>query len=453
MTSKINEPSSAYLKVSGQWQECRDAVAGSDAVQARGVKYLPMLGGQTDAEYAAYKLRADFFNATQRTVEAMKGSLFRRPIRATIPETMSAIVEAMTPDAHELKDLIEEVVEEVLTVNAVGLLVDYPEATDSVLTVAQAQALGRRPYVSIFKAETVLGVEYGLVLGARKPVRIRLQESDTAIRELSLIEGVYTVILHKLIEGDWIAGEPRIPLMNGRPLSYIPFVLVSDRPVARDFQRPILLDLVKINLSHYRTTADLEHGAHFTALPTTVITGAAQENANEIRIGSSTVIAISDPEAKVYYHALNGDGLGVLERRLALKEQQMAVLGARVLMADKSAAEAAETHHIKRAGENSILASLANTISRQVAQVLIWLRDWANLTGDISIAINTDFNPTRLSANDLKELREMLQSGAISPETFFENLQAGEIIRPDITFEDEQERIEAKVIDRPIAAE
>ena len=46
------------------WLRARDVLAGEDAVKAGGVRYLPRLDSQTDDEYAAYKERASFFNAT-----------------------------------------------------------------------------------------------------------------------------------------------------------------------------------------------------------------------------------------------------------------------------------------------------------------------------------------------------------------------------------------------------
>jgi hypothetical protein len=42
-----------YKKYAPQWQRCRDAAAGGDAVKERGEAYLSALSGQDTAEYAA----------------------------------------------------------------------------------------------------------------------------------------------------------------------------------------------------------------------------------------------------------------------------------------------------------------------------------------------------------------------------------------------------------------
>ena len=48
------------------WLRARAVMAGEDAVKVAGVRYLPRLDSQTEEEYAAYKARASFFNATAR---------------------------------------------------------------------------------------------------------------------------------------------------------------------------------------------------------------------------------------------------------------------------------------------------------------------------------------------------------------------------------------------------
>src|SRR4051794_20076853 len=61
------------------WTRARDVLAGEDAVKAAGIRYLPKLDVQSEAEYCAYKTRAAFFNATARTAEGYVGLIFRRP--------------------------------------------------------------------------------------------------------------------------------------------------------------------------------------------------------------------------------------------------------------------------------------------------------------------------------------------------------------------------------------
>ena len=54
-----------------QIQRCIDALEGTDIIKAKGETYLPILGSQTIDEYDAYKTRATFLGATERTSVVM----------------------------------------------------------------------------------------------------------------------------------------------------------------------------------------------------------------------------------------------------------------------------------------------------------------------------------------------------------------------------------------------
>jgi hypothetical protein len=58
------------------------------------------------------------------------------------------------------------------------------------------------------------------------------------------------------------------PSVRGVPLPFIPFVFFGSMSNAPDCEKPPLLDIVDLNLKHYATYAQLEHGRFYTALPT-----------------------------------------------------------------------------------------------------------------------------------------------------------------------------------------
>jgi hypothetical protein len=74
----VNSTHAEYDASAADWIRARDVIAGEDAVKAAGQRYLPRLDCQTEEEYAAYRDRASFFNATSRTGEGFAGLIFRR---------------------------------------------------------------------------------------------------------------------------------------------------------------------------------------------------------------------------------------------------------------------------------------------------------------------------------------------------------------------------------------
>ena len=431
-----------------RWKRCRDVVAGQDAVHDRGVLYLPKLSGETDEEYNARKLRTPFFNAAGRTVDGMVGLVFRKEPVYTLPTAMEAIEYDMTMTGSDMVSFSKRLVNEIEIVGRVGVLVEYPSVPVQPITEAQRAAMNLRPYVSMYKAESIINWRVGRINNQLQPVLVVLSEKHEVqgqfetkyldqLRVLALIEGAYTQLIYRKQENkSWELIEQITPIMNGSPLSYIPFQIVNANSLEFEVEKSPLLDLVDLNLSHYRTTADLEHGAHFTGLPTPFIAGMQLDKNETIRIGSATAIVAPDPSANAQYLEFQGQGLGSLEKLLDRKESQMAAIGARMLAPEKSGVEAAQTLEIKRAGETSVLAAHANTVGEAMETILEWLAAWMGISGEISYQLNTDYLPVNMTAQEMTALVGAWQSGAISKQDLFYNLQQGEIIAPGKTFEE-----------------
>lgn len=451
---------SDYAAYSPKWAKCNDVIDGEDAVHAAGVKYLPKLSGQTNAEYEAYKGRAPFYNATARTIDGLVGMLFRKEPTITLPASLDAIKANITLTNCDLNEFSENISREVLSTGRLGVLVEYPSVNMQGMTEAQASALNLRPYATTYDADDILNWKEQRINNVMQPVMIALEEEVTTwsdefsssekeqIRALLLIDSIYLQrIYQKNDKKEWIQiGGDIIPLMNGKPLNYIPFVFFGANSNTADVSMPPLYDLVTLNLSHYRTTSDLEHGAHFTGLPTAVVSGyQAATNAagvtEKLSIGSSTAWIFPDPQAKASYLEFTGQGLGALENRLKVKEDGMAALGARMLAAEKAGVEAKGTVKLRHSGENAVLSSIANLVSAGLTRVLTIMAQWSGVSGEVKIELNKDFADNGLTAQELTALVASWQGGAMSSETLHWNLQQGELIPAERTFEQEQDLI------------
>src|SRR5687767_1970413 len=118
-----------YIHFLPKWERCRDVAAGQDAVHGAGAKYLPRLKDQEDPEYDAYKMRAVFFNATWRTIDGLRGMIFRRPPKVEVPASVEELLKDVDLQGTPFELFASKTVEEVLTVGRVGILVDYPPAS------------------------------------------------------------------------------------------------------------------------------------------------------------------------------------------------------------------------------------------------------------------------------------------------------------------------------------
>ena len=455
MAIKPDTQHSDYAAALPRWTKCRDAIEGEDAVHKAGEQYLPRLKGQENDEYLAYVKRTPFYNATARTVDGLVGMLFRKDPSVEVPEAMSGVTSDMTLTGCDFNELAEIVAREVIGVGRLGLLVEYPSVDNSTMTKAQAAAINLRPYVAQYKAESILNWRVERINNAMQPTMITLMESVVVwdgefeskqvaqVRALLLTEGKYLQRLYrKNAKDEWEQfGDDIVPLKRGQPLSSIPFVIFGPAHNDMAVQKPPVYDLVTLNLSHYRTTADLEHGAHFTGLPTPVITGYRAGADEKFSIGSAIAWVFPEKEADAKYLEFTGQGLDALEKRLQSKEAGMAAIGARMLAPEKKQAEAEGTVQLRHAGEGAVLGTIGDMIEQGFARLLAIMAEWEGISGTIEVDFNDEFVDSVLDAPAVLALVKAWQSGAMSFDSLFWNLKQANFIDEERTVAEERDAI------------
>ena len=460
------------------WTRLRDCVAGEDAVKARGSVYLPVLNAGEDKEYQAYKTRAAFYSATGRTVDGLQGAIMRKPAKVEWPEAEKERLLSIGRAGESFNTMASHTIRDNLTTGRFGLLVDAPDDEN-----AEYQS-----YVAIYAAEDIINWRQDIVKGKKVLTMVVLAETYEHIdpldsfrvetlpqwRVLHLGTGpAYDVsaerprIARGFTSGDattpfyyqeiwrenpdksspvklilWDTITPR--MTGGRLLTEIPFAFANAADNDVDPCEPALLDLANVNLSHYRTSADLEHGLHFTALPTAWFAGF--EFNGEVHIGSTVAYSTTNEQAKAGFLEFSGSGLSALKEAMADKEKQMASLGSRMLEAQKASAEAAATIQLRSAGEQSALTLIADACSAAWTCALRWLYQWGKAAPDagkdIKVTFNTEFTVVTLGASDLSALVQTAQGGLMSWDTFFYNLQRGGLIAEGVTPDEERASIE-----------
>jgi len=470
MPSIVSTNHPDYTKKADKWRRCRDVVAGADAVKAAGVRYLPALKDQSTDEYNAYKDRAKWFGATWRTIEALKGMIFRKPPQVEAAESIKPFLDDVTLTGKSLMVFAHQVVLDVLTTGRVGVLVDYPQHSTEGLTLADAQALNLRPTLAMYPTESITNWKTERIGNATVLSLLVLTEdaaldgnefehnTETRYRVLDLaaIAGddgsarrVYRVRVFRVKDGeDEQIGADLFPLMNGSPLSAIPFFFLGVDDTTPDVDDPPLIDLCDLNLDHYRLSADHKHGLHFTGLPTAWIAGyTKQEEGEKLYLGSSHAWIFPDPQAKAGFLEFTGVGLSSISDEMACDKEEMATIGARLLTAEKKATETAQAARIYRAGESSILAAIAGTISDGLTKALRVFSEWAGVKDDsVKVELNRDFMPPEVTPEELAGILQSWQAGlpGFSDQGVFDMLQRKEVIAVGVTLEEEQARIGEK---------
>nr|DAF60008.1 MAG TPA: portal [Siphoviridae sp. ctUM413] len=450
----VNEKHPEYLKNLTKWQLMRDALAGEVAKE----KYVPKLSDQEAEEYSAYVGRAEFYNATARTQVALTGLLFAKPPKVELPEALKTIGENISLDDDTLEALAKNIADECLSVGRCGVLVDLPSVEKADYSKLEAERLNLRAYATLYKAENIINWKTTKINGSNVTSLVVLAETyaeptqdefvdkiKTRYRVLDLHEGYYRQrVFSETKAGNFEVVSEIYPSANGQKLEYLPFTFFNVNDLKTSVEKPPLLDLAKVNISHFRSEVDLEHGTHFTALPTPYVTGYQGESSEKLKIGSTAVWVINDPSAKVGFLEFSGAGLSTLENRIAVKEKRMSILGARLLLDEKKTAEATETLQMRKSGENAVLTSVASTISEGIVSFLKDVAFFENIAGENLIyEINTDYNLTMIEPQLLAQIIAGIQSGDIPNEVLYDALLKGELMPKTIqSYEDYQAKLE-----------
>lgn len=458
MTSTVADVSAQYEARRDAWAKMRATVAGREKV-IEGSSFVLRLPGHDDDTYKPYKQRGYYLNATARSVEGLVGLLFRKAPQEDYSEALTLYSEDLTRTGQSAAKLAEQIAEEIMTTGVVGILVDHPETSEGEL-VADREAKGVQPYARLYAAESILGWKEASVGSERVLSQVRLKEATETdapddefgtktverVRVLDLDGGAYRVRLFEREEGsksEWVqVGGDVFPQVAGKRMARIPFRFVTAKGAEARFPKPPLLDLADTNCGHFNDSCLYQWGIMWTANPTPCFVNLDLKEAEKVALGSSSGLNFREG-GSAFFLEFGGQGLGAIRTAMEDKRRDMAVLGARMLMEDRKQVEAAETAQIHRAGENSILAAIAFSISEAMEWTLDLVGQWAGVKGgEVSFSVNKDFMPAHLDAPSLVAIMQAWQGGGITSRDLFEYLQRGEIIRESKTFDDHQEELD-----------
>ena len=424
-----------YAGYEKKWVRIRDCIEGSDAVKARRTAYLPKLTGQSTDEYNAYLTRALFVSFTDKTLKGLVGLMTEREPNIEAPDEMKPYFEDTDNQGTSFFELLRWVTEEVVAMGRAGLLIDFPIE-------------GGRAYTVPYTAENIINWNTDPLL--RNLNMLVLQEQkywpqpNTAhfisryieYRLLGISqEGYYEGEVWRRSATDMSLGSLRKqaiiePTVRGDPIDIIPFTFITSEGISTDLVKPPMLDIVDVNLSHFRTSADLEHGRHFTALPVPVVTGVDSDT--PLRVGSEQAWVLPPHTAKAFYLEFTGQGLQSLEGALKEKADQMAIFSTRMMDNSSRGSESPDNVRIRHSSDAANMTRVAETIENAFNRHYNLIKEMEGIPGPpVKITLNKHFLDPRMPAAELREVVKAFTDGAINEETLIFNLTRGDIMQTD----------------------
>lgn len=437
----VTDLAAEYSANQDDWQMIRDVLKGAKAVREGGTKYLPQLSGMSWGEYEAYKKRAQFFNASARTLNGLVGMIFRKEPEIILngAEMLRPQLETCTVDNQPFTVFARAVVREVLSMGRVGALVDAPTN-------------GGTPYFTTYMAENItnwrnMRNENGRLVANQIILKEDLlvdsqsgfgSEEVTIYRELYLDEeNVYRQRLWFPVKGkdnstSYQPGSEMSPMLAdaGFFRGEMPFICFGPMKTGMKVQRSPILDIAELNVLHFQRSAQLAHGQFYTATPTYwAIAPNLGDDLPEYRVGPNTVWLVDQPNSCGILE-YRGEGLKYLESACTQLESQMASLGAR-LVADRknTAGESSQVAEMRSKGESSLLYEIVDSAEKGLTELLkIWVRWNGRNPQGVEVKLNRDFVDAALEYRTWLQLDRAHAVGNIDDETYYRVLFEGEML-------------------------
>lgn len=414
-----------YDKFVARWQMVRDVL---DSCVS---KYIADIDPADPNRNHRYRADAQFTNFTSRTKYGLVGAVFRKDLIIDVPKEIEYIKSDVTGTKISMSKLAQEVTGEVIATGRYGLLCDFP-AIQGGLTVAEAENSDIKARIYRYNAESIINWYVNTQYGYPQLSLVVLKECVDAIdpddgfkwiesyqyRVLRLVEGIY---VQELYNADEELVSSYIPTdYNGDPFEEIPFVIVGseDNDMAIDIVP--LFDLARLNLGHYKNSADYEESVHIVGQPTLFITTEmttdefSSANPNGIQVGARRGYNLG-PNGNAQF--LQADPNQLADKAMERKEQQAVMIGARLItkQADRETAEAAV---MRNSGENSILYTIAGNVeealNRACTYLMMFMAPGSIVELTRAIKVNRTFFDKNVDPNLIMAQIQLLDKGLVA---------------------------------------
>jgi hypothetical protein len=454
----VNNDVSSHLGV-GVYASPRSLLRNGNVVNASAARrYLPQpnptdTSEENAARYDAYVTRAVFYNATARTRDGYLGQLFQRPPVLDLPDGLRVVAEDTTGERVDIVQSMKEAVGYVLPYGRAGLLADYP-LTGKALSRAEQESGMVRPVIRTYAPWNITNWRERQVGAARILELVVLREQYSVVgedgfsmesrwqyRELALnSDGEYGVRIWRESEngGEYAVWRRWVFPKNaaGQPFRRIPFFFVGSSNNDPKLDRPPFLDIAKVNLGHYRNSADYEEASFMLGQPSPVFSGLTQEWYEDVLQGKilfGARAAIPLPEGGTAT-LLQPNANTMPIEAMKHKEAQLVTLGARIAespavmrTATEATITAVETH--------SPLLSTAANVGSAYADALRVCAEFAGVAASadaIKVEITSEATLQMLSTAERQQQREDFAAGILTFDEVRHNLRrAGVATLPD----------------------
>jgi hypothetical protein len=446
MATTVADKSAAVLQMEPDWFLASALLGGTRTMRAAGQTYLPKWPKEDAEAYGTRLAVSVLFPAYQRTIQTLSGKPFSKPITLgeDVPARFAPWLSDIDLQGRNLDAFAASVLNTAVGYGLAGILVDFPPA-EGVHTQAQEQAAGLRPYWVEIRPQQILGWRATRSGGAWRLLQLRLAEvvevEDGAfgtefVDQVRVLEPGLWTTYRSPDAGVWSMYET-----GTTTLGRIPFVPVYAGRTGFMTARPPLIEVAHLNVAHWQSASDQQNILHVTRVPILTVTG-IDDPEWKMTVGSSAAIRLPT-DSRMGYVEHSGAAIAAGSEDLKALEERMRQAGAELLVIAPGYVTATQINTENAVGM-CVLQSITQAFEDALDQALQITADWVGEPTGGHVTVFNDYGAATLQEASAQLLLSTNQAGKLSDETLHSEYQRRGILSADMSWEDEQLRIEAQ---------
>ncbi|UFQ02248.1 DUF4055 domain-containing protein [Pseudomonas fitomaticsae] len=431
------------------WAIVDPLMGGTQAMRAVGKTLLPQYPAEKDDTYAERLKLSTLLPAYAETVASSTSRVFAEPLQLgeDVPEPIKVLSTDIDLGGNDLNSWSVEWFREALAKGLCHAMIEHQPTRDAegnklYKTVAEEQAAGVRPYAVIIKPGQVLGWRFdgGKLMQVRYMESVEVADGDFGVKcvdQIRVLEpGSWRTYRKADKGGAWEKQD-----QGSTSLDYIPWVTFYTGRTGPMTAKPPLLELAHLNVKHWQSQSDQDNLLHVARVPLLFVFTDNEEFQLTISSASATRMP-KDGNAKYVEHT----GAAITAGRDSLKDlvDDMRMAGAKLLQKDKQAVKTAAQANEEAAQELSPLARLAGQFADCIAQLLQILSDYGSLGDGGHVEMRGNFDSDFAPEVSLPNLISMANSGKLSDEALYSEMQRRGVISDELDWAAEFARIQTQ---------
>lgn len=451
----VNTAHREYAQLLTCWQMMNDVCNGEQAVKEKGQLYLPMpnpndTSSENKERYKQYLQRAVFLEVTKDTLDKYTGQAFATDPVLTVDNELDYLKYNADGSGVTIYQIAQQMFISQMQYGRCGILVEFSQS-DPELSQQVVEQLDLTAKIKLYDAFSIVNWRTSnnqLSMLVLKEIVEQISDKDPFVseqkeqyRHLYLDDnGKCAVEVWQEIDRKWrVAGDVLYPTdNNGNQLDFIPFVVVGSDTNSWAIQSIPLESLARLNLAHYRNSADYEDSVFRCGQAQPVLTGVSNDRLRYFEqkgvfIGSATALMLEQGGS---FQFVQASANSLASEAMDKKYTNMLHLGAKLVepsSANKTATQASQDNSVQNSVASMCIVNLNEAMQRALQ---IIYRLYNKPFENVLFKTKQEFDNPIADSSTLQTLSALVQAGFAPKSVIYDYLRSHNLINAELSDDD-----------------